>query len=87
MRRALVLVGLFLVCAVAPAQAQSSGRSVRIIVPFSAGGAPDVIARVLAQGLAEQTGQSYVVENRPGADGVVGAQSVAQAAPEGLTLL
>ena len=42
-------------------------KSVRIIVPFSAGGAPDVIGRVLAQALTEQTGQSFVVENRPGA--------------------
>jgi tripartite-type tricarboxylate transporter receptor subunit TctC len=62
-------------------------RGVRIIVPFSAGGAPDVIGRVIAQGLAEQTGQSFVVENRPGADGVLGAHAVAQAAPDGYTLL
>ena len=62
-------------------------KSVRIIVPFSAGGAPDVIGRVLAQALTEQTGQSFVVENRPGADGVVGANAVAQADPDGTTLL
>ena len=62
-------------------------KSVRIIVPFSAGGAPDVIGRVLAQALTEQTGESFVVENRPGADGVVGANAVAQADPDGTTLL
>ena len=62
-------------------------KGVRIIVPFSAGGAPDVIGRVIAQGLSEVTGQSFVVENRPGADGMVGAQAVAQAAPDGTTLL
>jgi tripartite-type tricarboxylate transporter receptor subunit TctC len=62
-------------------------KGVRIIVPFSAGGAPDIIGRVIAQGLTEQTGQSFVVENRGGADGVVGAQAVAQSPPDGYTLL
>jgi tripartite-type tricarboxylate transporter receptor subunit TctC len=72
----------------APALAQSwPAKGVRFIVPFTAGGAPDVIARVVAQALAEQTGQSFVVENRPGADGVVGAHAVAQSPPDGYTLL
>src|SRR5947207_11491369 len=88
-KRAVALLTLLGALASAPAawpQAYPT-KGVRIIVPFSAGGAPDVIGRVIAQGLAEQTGQSFVVENRPGADGVVGAQAVAQAAPDGTTLL
>ena len=62
-------------------------KSVRIIVPFAAGGTPDVVARIIAQQLAAQSGQSFVVENRPGADGVVGAQAVAESSPDGYTLL
>ena len=62
-------------------------KQVRVIVPFAAGGTPDVVARVVAQQLSSQTGQTFVVENRPGADGVLGAQAVAEAAPDGYTLL
>jgi tripartite-type tricarboxylate transporter receptor subunit TctC len=84
---------LGLICALLSAHVGSAWaqaypvRGVRLIVPFTAGGAPDVIARVLAQALSDQTGQSFVVENRPGADGVVGAQAVAQSTPDGYTLL
>jgi tripartite-type tricarboxylate transporter receptor subunit TctC len=63
------------------------GKSVRVIVPFTAGGTPDLVGRIVSQQLAAQTGQSFVVENRPGADGVLGAQQVAEAAPDGYTLL
>jgi tripartite-type tricarboxylate transporter receptor subunit TctC len=60
---------------------------VTIIVPFGAGGSADVYARVLAQHLGQETGQSFVVENRPGAGAVIGTQYVAKAAPDGYTLL
>ena len=60
---------------------------VTIIVPFGAGGSADVYARVLAQRLGQETGQSFVVENRPGAGAVIGTQYVAKAAPDGYTLL
>ena len=74
--------------AVAPAAAQQyPSRQVRVIVPFAAGGTPDVVARIVAQQLSSQSGQSFVVENRPGADGVVGAQSVSESPPDGYTLL
>ena len=70
-----------------PAWPQYPGKPVRVIVPFAAGGTPDVVRRIVSQQLAAQTGQAFVVENRPGADGVVGAQTVAEAPPDGYTLL
>ncbi|AXK81376.1 tripartite tricarboxylate transporter substrate binding protein [Pseudolabrys taiwanensis] len=69
------------------AQAAFPERSVRIVVPFPAGGSNDVIARLLAQNLTEQWGQPVVVENRAGAGGNVGAEVVARAAADGYTLL
>ena len=66
---------------------QYPAKQVRVIVPFAAGGTPDVVARVIAQQLSTQTGQTFVVENRPGADGVVGSQAVAESSPDGYTIL
>jgi tripartite-type tricarboxylate transporter receptor subunit TctC len=61
-------------------------RPVRVIVPAAAGG-PDVVARIVAAKLSEQTGQTFFVENHPGANGIVGADMVAKAAPDGYTLM
>jgi tripartite-type tricarboxylate transporter receptor subunit TctC len=62
-------------------------RSIRIVVPFAAGGATDLIARVVGQKLTESMGQPVVIENHTGASGMIGADIVAKAAPDGYTLL
>jgi tripartite-type tricarboxylate transporter receptor subunit TctC len=69
------------------AQAQWPSRPVRVIVPSSAGGGTDVFGRILSQALAEQTGQSFLVDNKPGASGNIGADLVAKAEPDGYTIL
>ena len=62
-------------------------RPVRIIVGFPAGGAPDIIARLIGQGLSERLGQQFVIENRPGAASNIGTEMVVKAPPDGYTLL
>src|SRR5207248_10763003 len=75
------------VSVVAWAQAQNyPNRPVRVVVAAATGG-PDIVARVVAAKLQEQMGQAFVVENQPGANGIVGATTVAKAPPDGYTLL
>ena len=62
-------------------------RAIRIVVPFPAGGPSDIVARIIGQKMSEDWGQPVVIENRPGANTIIGAQAVAKAAPDGYTLL
>jgi tripartite-type tricarboxylate transporter receptor subunit TctC len=71
----------------ADAQVTYPDRPIKIVVGFAAGGGTDVAARILAQKLAEGLNQSVVVENRPGASGLIGADAVAKSAPDGYTLM
>lgn len=62
-------------------------KTVRMVIPFPPGGTLDKVGRMLAQKLGEQFGQTFVVENKPGGNGVIGGDAVAKAAPDGYTLL
>ena len=69
------------------AQAAYPNKPIKFIVPYSAGGFPDTVARVYAQHLTERLGQSVVIDNRPGANGVVAAQALAAAPKDGYTFM
>lgn len=76
-----------LAAATAAVADQYPSRTVTIVVPFAAGGATDVAARVIGERLSENLSQQVVIENRPGANGIVGTLGVAAAAPDGYTLV
>jgi tripartite-type tricarboxylate transporter receptor subunit TctC len=71
----------------AGAQAAYPDKTVRIIVPYAPGGSGDVFARLIAEKLTTRLGQTFIVENRPGASGAIGARYVSDAAPDGSVLL
>src|SRR5262245_60504874 len=88
MRTASMLVSAFLLAPSPAIFAQAyPAKPVRMVVPFATGGGVDVTARILAQQLTERTKQTFLVENRVGASGIIGTEFVAKAVPDGYTLL
>ncbi len=69
------------------AQADFPNRPIRLLVPFSAGGAPDVLARLITQSVTQAAGYNFVIDNRPGGNGIIATDAVAKAAADGYTLL
>lgn len=84
---ALLGTGTLVLPVLAGAQAAYPNRAIRFVVPYAAGGLPDTVARVFAQRLGDKLGQAVVVDNRPGANGVVAAQALATAPKDGYTFL
>ncbi len=83
-----LLLAASLVAACSPALAQSyPSKPVHIVVPFAPGGAVDTVARIVGQRLSEQMKVPFIVENKPGADANIGAETVAKSAPDGYTVL
>src|SRR4030088_3309201 len=84
----ILVTALWLCIAALPASAADyPNHTIKIIVPFAAGGGTDVLARIIAQNLNSKWGQPVVVENQPGASGAIGTRAVMKAAPDGYTLL
>jgi tripartite-type tricarboxylate transporter receptor subunit TctC len=91
-REALLRAALFLAFAGAPAAASAQpgaypAKPVKLVIPYPPGGGTDITGRAMAQKLSEFLGQSVVIENKPGATGMIGAASVAKSAPDGYTVL
>ena len=84
--KALAAIGIALLALTGQAQ-NFPGKSVRIVVPFGAGGVADLTARTVAQKLSQSLGQAVVIDNKPGAGGVSAGDAVAKAEPDGHTLL
>jgi tripartite-type tricarboxylate transporter receptor subunit TctC len=87
MRRLIATLGVLAALVAQSGHGAYPEKPVRLIMPFPAGGSGDFVARVLAQRLTERMGQQFVVENRPGGAGTIGADAVAKARPDGYTLL
>jgi tripartite-type tricarboxylate transporter receptor subunit TctC len=85
-RRSLLAASAATLAAPALAQAPWPSRTVRVVVPWPPGGSTDVLCRLLCEQLQQKLGQSFVLENRPGAGGNIGADALAKSAPDGYTM-
>ena len=86
-RSFLAALAVLAMAGTAPAQESFPDKPIRLVVPFAAGGSTDLVARVVAQAMGDRLGQQMVVENRGGAGGNLGATAVAEADPDGYTIL
>ena len=87
MKRLIVAIGLLLAASIAAPAEDYPSRPITLVVPFTPGGAVDVMARLLGQSLSAKLGTPVIVENKPGAGTVIAANAVAKSAPDGYTLL
>src|SRR4051812_23383605 len=88
MKRCAVALVSF-VCLVAAASAQDAypNRPVKVIVPYAPGGAVDIVARIVTDQMRQSLGQPFIIENKPGAFGILGLEELARAKPDGYTLM
>lgn len=89
-RRALLGASAAALCLPRPARAQAGwpqGQATSLVIPYAAGGAPDVLGRLFTQGFAERTGGTFILDHKPGASTTLAARQVARARPDGHTLL
>lgn len=87
LKKMLVIAALWLAGTATTVAQDYPNRTIKIIVPTGAGGITDLLARMIGDGISKQLGQAVIIENRPGAGGTIGTRLVAQAAPDGYTLL
>jgi tripartite-type tricarboxylate transporter receptor subunit TctC len=87
MRKACIFLMTWLAASSSVAADEYPAKTVRVIVPFAAGGLTDIVARLISQHLSEQLGKPFVVENRTGASGTIANEMVARSAPDGYTLM
>jgi len=87
-RRAAFAVPLIALATGAHAQSEwPKGQPLRVLIPFAPGGVPDIISRIVTPRMGETLGQSFIIDNKPGAGGGLAGQLLSQATPDGYTLL
>src|SRR3954468_10779187 len=86
LKSAIAALALFAALPIGGAWSQTA-RTIRIVVPFSAGGSADILARLLGEQIAKAQGQTVLIENRPGAGTVIATEAVARSVPDGNTLM